>query len=100
MPSLVLLFSSLWVAYLASMGFDFNVVAPLLLAAFPLCLAMGYSFFGGLHPPPVMAVQQVFVLLVLLQRMSTHPSTPLSYYRSGLFFAMYYLINIFNWLCF
>ena len=53
MPSLVLLFSSLWVAYLASMGFDFNVVAPLLLAAFPLCLAMGYSFFGGLHPPPV-----------------------------------------------
>lgn len=35
------------------MGFDFNVIAPLLLAAFPLSLAMGYSFFGGLQHPPV-----------------------------------------------
>lgn len=82
------------------MGFDFNVVVPLLLAAFPLSLAMGCSFFGGLQILLSVAVQQVFVLLVLLQRVSTHPSTPLSYYRSGLFLAMYYLINIFNWLCF
>lgn len=83
------------------MGFDFNVVVPLLLTAFPLSLAMGCSFFGGLQILLSVAVQQVFVLLVLLQRVKgTHPSAPLSYYRSGLFFAMYYLINIFNWLCF
>lgn len=69
------------------MGFDFNVVVPLLLAAFPLSLAMGCSFFGGLQILLSVAVQQVFVLLVLLQRVSTHPSAPLSYYRSGLFFC-------------
>ena len=47
--SLVLSFSSLWVAHLAGMGFDFNVIAHsyCLVAAPPLPLDMAYLFLVG-----------------------------------------------------
>ena len=53
--SLVLLFSSLWVTYPAGMGFDFIVIAPLLLSrcSFFFVFGCGVSFFGGFQHPPV-----------------------------------------------
>ena len=52
--SLALLFSSLWVTHLAGMGFDFIVIASLLLSC--CCFFVferGVSFFGGFQCPPV-----------------------------------------------
>ena len=53
--SLVLLFSSLWVTHLAGMGFDFIVIASLLLSccSFFFVFGRGVSFFGGFQYPPV-----------------------------------------------
>ena len=53
--SLVLLFSSLWVTYLAGIGFDFIVISPLLLShcGFFFVFECGVSFFGGFQHSPV-----------------------------------------------
>ena len=52
---LVSLFSTVWGTHLAGVGFDCNVIVPLLLlfAASPLCLDTGMFFFGGFQHPPV-----------------------------------------------
>ena len=88
MPSLASLFSSLWVAHLAGMGFDFHVIAPLLLVAFPLSLAPGCSFFGGLQHPPVNGGSAARCVFGALAGDDEHMSY--SYrcdYRRGLFFG-------------
>ena len=43
----------LWVAHLVSMGFDFDMIVPLLLSHcdFSLVLGCGVSYFGGFQPP-------------------------------------------------
>ena len=53
--SLVLLFPSLWAAYPAVTGFDFIMVASLLLSHCGSSFVFGYgvSFFGGFQHPPV-----------------------------------------------
>ena len=53
--SLVFFFSSLWVAHLESMRFDFNVIAPLLPShcGFSIVLECGVFFLGGFQHPAV-----------------------------------------------
>ena len=53
--SLVVLFSSVWVAYLLGIGFDFIMIATLLLShcGSSFVLVCGVSFFGGFQCPPV-----------------------------------------------
>ena len=46
----------------------------------PLPLDMGYLFLVGSNFLLLMVVQQLVAILVLLQKMSAHPSLP-SYYR-------------------
>ena len=84
------------------MGFDFNVIAPLLLAAFPLSLAMGYSFFGGLQHPPVNGRSAGVCIFSAFAGEDERTSFYSTVLITGVdfFFAMYYLINIFNLLCF
>ena len=85
------------------MGFDFNVIVPLLLAAFPLSLAMGYSFFCGLQHPPVNGCSAGICIFSALAGEDEHMSSYSTVLITGVgffFFAMYYLINIFNLLCF
>ena len=78
--SLILLFSSLWVAHLAGMGFDFIPVVPLLLYHCCFLLVFGCIFFWmGSSILLWMFVQQLVVILVLLQEMSAHASVPPSW---------------------
>ena len=67
--SLVLLFSSLWAAHLACMGFDFIMFVPLLPChcSFFLSLEVGYLFLMGSSILLSMVVQQLVVILVLSQ---------------------------------
>ena len=53
--SLVLLFSSLWVAHPTGIGFDFIVIAPILLFRCSVSFVFGHGclFFGGFQHPPV-----------------------------------------------
>ena len=73
-----LLISSLWVAHLVGMGFDFIVIAPLLpsVVASPLSLHERYLLlllYSSTHQSVV--VQQLVAILVLWQEeMSAHPS--------------------------
>ena len=52
---MVFFFSSLWVAYLESMRFDFNVIAPLLPShyGFSIVLECGVFFLDGFQHPAV-----------------------------------------------
>ena len=73
---MVLLFSSLWAAHLACMGFDFIMFVPLLPChcSFFLSLEVGYLFLMGSSILLSMVVQQLVVILVLSQEeISTCP---------------------------
>ena len=77
----MLLFSSLWVTYLAGVEFDFMVTGPLLLphCGFFFVFGCGVSFFVGSSVLLLMVVQQLFAILVLSQEeMSARPSIPSS----------------------
>ena len=75
---MALLISSLWVAHLVSMGFDFIVIVPLLpsVVASPLSLDERYLLWLLYSNALLsMVVQQLVVILVLWQEeMSTHTS--------------------------
>ena len=75
---MALLISSLWVAHLVSMGFDFIVIVPLLpsVVASPLSLDERYLLWWLYSNALLsMVVQQLVVILVLWQEeMSTHTS--------------------------
>ena len=89
--SLVLLFSSLWVTHLAGMGFDFIVIASLLLSccSFFFVFGRGVCFFVG-SSVLLIVVQQVIAILVLLpEEISTHPSTLPSWARRPVVFYIY-----------
>ena len=66
--SLLLLFSSLWVTHLVGMGFDFIMIAPLLLSHCCCCcfvILRGASFLVGSSSLLLMVVQQLVTVLVL-----------------------------------
>ena len=64
--SLVLLFSGLWVTHLVGMGFDFIVIAPLLLSHCGFFVILcGTSFSVGSSSLLLMVVQQLVAVLVL-----------------------------------
>ena len=65
--SLLLLFSSLWVTHLVGMGFDFIVIAPLLLShcRFFFVILRGTSFLVGSSSLLLMVVQQLGTVFVL-----------------------------------
>ena len=78
--SLVLLFSSLWVTYTASMGFDFIEIVPLL----PSCCSFfvfgrRVSFLGGFQCVLLMVQQLVVILVHSKEEMSTRLCTPPSW---------------------
>ena len=66
--SLLLLFSSLWITYLAGMGFDFTVIAPFLLSrcSFSFVFGCGVYFLVGSRVLLLMVVQHLVEILVLL----------------------------------
>ena len=78
---LVLLLSSSWVTHLVSVGFDFIIIVPLVPSCCSLyfVLDMGYLFLVGSSILLSLVVQQLVVILVFSQVMSTHPSTPPSW---------------------
>ena len=67
--SLALLISSLWVAHLVGMGFDFIMIVPLLpsVVASPLSLDERYLLLLYSNTLLSMVVQQLVVILVLSQ---------------------------------
>ena len=82
--SLVLLFSSLWVAHLAGMGFDFIVICPSYHIAVTSSLSfdMEHLFLVGSRVLLLVVVQQLVVILVLSQEdVCVHPSTLPSWTR-------------------
>ena len=58
-----------------------NWVTNILLACYSFTFVIGcrVSFLGQSQHPPVNFVQEIVVILVFLQKMSTHPSTPPSW---------------------
>jgi len=88
--SLLLLFSSFWVAHLAAMDLILSWLYPsyhLTAAAF-LWTWIYIFFFMGSSVLLLMVVQQLVEILVLSQETSAHPSTPPSWTRS-LFFCFF-----------
>ena len=75
--SLVLLFSSLWVTQPEGMRFGLVVIVPLLPShcSFFFVFGWGYLFLMNFSILLLMVVQQLVAILLLLQKMSTHPST-------------------------
>ena len=82
--SLVLLFSSLWVTHLVGVEFDLIVIAPLLPShwSFFFVFGCGVSFLVCSSVLLSMVVQQLVAILLLLQEMSVHASTPPSWIGS------------------
>ena len=72
--SLVLLFSSLWVTHSVGMGFDFIMIAPLLLSRWGFFFVSGHgvSFLGGFQCPPVNGFQQLVAIWCSLGRRWAH----------------------------
>ena len=72
--SLVLLFSSLWVTHSVGMGFDFIMIAPLLLSRWGFFFVSGHgvSFLGGFQCPPVNGFQQLVAIWCSLGRRWVH----------------------------
>ena len=66
--SLLLLFSSLWITYLAGMGFDFTVIVPFLLSrcSFSCVFGCGVYFLVGSRVLLLMVAQHLVEILVLL----------------------------------
>ena len=63
---------------LAGIGFDSNMILPLLPSS--LLLDVGYLFLVGSNILLLMVVQQLVIILEFLQeKMSVHPSTPPSF---------------------
>ena len=81
----MVLFSSLWVTYPGGMGFDFNVIAPLLPSHCSVSFVPGTWGIFFVHSNILLSVvvQQLVVILVLFQEKSVHPST-LSFWDSQL----------------
>ena len=75
--SLVLLFSSLWVTQPEGMRFGLVVIVPLLPSHCSFFFVFGwrYLFLMNFSILLLMVVQQLVAILLLLQEMSTHPST-------------------------
>ena len=76
--SLVLLFSCLWVAHPADIGFDFIIIEPLLpsFCGFSFVFEVRVSFFVGSRIHLSTVVQQLVAILVLSQEeRDTGPST-------------------------
>ena len=82
--SLALLFSSLYVAHPASMGFDFSFCAP------PTILWLLGLWTNVLL---LMTVQQLVVILVLLHKMNTCLSTPSSWTVTSMHIIFLWLLS-------
>ena len=100
--SLVLIFSSLWVAHPPGMGFDFIVIAPLLLScSFSLVFGHEYLFFGEFQSPPADSCSAAGCILVLLhEEMSACPSTlpsGINLSRREFFQNKKLIENVYNW---
>ena len=86
----LVLFSCLWAAHRAGIGFDFIVIVSLLPSrcGFFFVFGCGYLFLVGPSILLSMVFQQLIANLVLLQKeMSTRPSTPPSCWRGSLHFS-------------